>query len=249
MGAGPQKSSMVGRNEDAPITGFRQCVQQRANDVLIDGFQGFHFGIGLAFVRRLVRRLNVDANQVVVLQGGDGRTALGGIIGVEISRGSRHVDAFPAEQHADAANQIHGADDCPSLPYIFANGCNCGARPWPHSQICVAARLPFATRCRLTGWSASTARLRSIRTRNSRSCPAPWANVGGSADPECRAVVGFSFVPRTAPRCRRPEYQHISVADARVELNPSPEFSHSAERVLNRLIERPASSRNRCDRP
>src|SRR2546423_463241 len=66
-------------------------------------------------VRCLVRRLNVDADEIVRLQRLDAVTALRGVVGVEVTGRPRHVDALPAQQDADAAHQIDGAEDRPAL--------------------------------------------------------------------------------------------------------------------------------------
>ncbi len=60
---------------------------------------------------RLVRRLDMHPDEVVVRKRGDRRASLGGIVGVEIARGARHVDHVEAGQTADAAYQVDGSDD------------------------------------------------------------------------------------------------------------------------------------------
>ena len=121
----------------------------------IDFLQRLHLRIRPALVRCLVRRFDVDADQIVVRQCGDGGAALGGVIGIEIARRAGHVDALPAEQHADAAHQIDGADDRPASCRISRRTVSSdGARPWPQSQICVARACPFARRARFIGMIA-----------------------------------------------------------------------------------------------
>ena len=67
-------------------------------------------------MRRLVRGFDVDAHEVEILQRGDPGAALGGVIGVEVAGRPGHVDPRPAEQDADAADQIDGRDDRPARP-------------------------------------------------------------------------------------------------------------------------------------
>src|SRR5262249_41113125 len=89
--------------------------EQGADDVTVDLFEGFHLGVRPAFVRGFIGSLDVDAHQVVRSQGLYARSALGGVIRVEIAGRPRHVDAGPAEQDADAPDQVHGTYDGAAL--------------------------------------------------------------------------------------------------------------------------------------
>ena len=61
---GAQRRRMVGRDQD-PIVALRlQRRVQRADDVPVDFLQGFDFRRGVAFVRGLVGRLDVDADDI-----------------------------------------------------------------------------------------------------------------------------------------------------------------------------------------
>lgn len=70
--ARPQRGAMIGRNQNAPIAVLGKRFQQRADDVAVDFLQRLHFRICLALVRCLIRRLDVDADQIVLRQSGDG---------------------------------------------------------------------------------------------------------------------------------------------------------------------------------
>src|SRR5437016_4273350 len=56
----------------------------------------------------------------MVLERRDAVAALGAVVGVEVAGRTRHVDTFPTEEHADAADQVHGADDCTLLAVDLA---------------------------------------------------------------------------------------------------------------------------------
>src|SRR5438445_4488368 len=114
---------MIGRNEDTPVTVAWQGFQKRAHDVAIDFLERFHLGVRLAFMRRLVGRFNMNADEIVISQRRHGSAALGRVIGVEIAGGTGHVDAFPPKQDAHATDQIDGADDGAALAV------NLGERP------------------------------------------------------------------------------------------------------------------------
>ena len=80
----------------------------------------FTFSVGLALVRRLVRRLDVDAHEVERAERLDRVLPLGRVVGVEVAGRAGHVDAVPAEQHADAADQIDRGDDRPVVAVHLA---------------------------------------------------------------------------------------------------------------------------------
>ena len=56
--------------------------------------KGLELLFNLAFVRGLVGRLDMDANQIMIRQSGDGGSAFGRIIRVEITGRAGHIDAF-----------------------------------------------------------------------------------------------------------------------------------------------------------
>ena len=80
---------MVGRDENAILAVLLQRLMERADNVPVDLFQGLDLGGRVAFVRGLVGRLDVNADQVHVLEGLDRVTALGGVVGVEVAGGAR----------------------------------------------------------------------------------------------------------------------------------------------------------------
>lgn len=57
---------------------FGQRLQPGADDVAVDCLQRRDFRISPPLVRRFVRRLDVDADQVELRQNGDGGATLGG---------------------------------------------------------------------------------------------------------------------------------------------------------------------------
>src|SRR5262249_7872936 len=94
---------------------LRKRRQERADDVPIDVFESFHLGVDLALMRRFIRGLDMNADEIVIRQRRDAVAALGGIVGVEIAGGTGHVDPLPAQKYADAPDQVHGADDGAAL--------------------------------------------------------------------------------------------------------------------------------------
>ncbi len=88
-------------------------ASERADDVAVDPLQGLDLGVGPPFVAGLVGGLDVDADDVVVVQGRDARPALGRVIGVEIAGRPLDVDPVPPREHPDPSDQVDGRDDRP----------------------------------------------------------------------------------------------------------------------------------------
>ena len=90
---------------------------QWADDVLIDLFQSLHFFVGSSLVRGFIRGLDMNHDQIghIILQGFDGRPSFGRIVRVEISRCPIHFDHGPAEQPAEAAQEIDSGNHGTSL--------------------------------------------------------------------------------------------------------------------------------------
>ncbi len=108
---------MIGRNQNAIVAPPTQRLVERTDDVPVDLFERFHFHGRVALVRRLVGRLDVDANQIDLVEGGDGIAAFSGIIGVEIAGGARHFDPPPADERRQPAQQIDAGNHGP-LPAV-----------------------------------------------------------------------------------------------------------------------------------
>ena len=60
-------------------------------------------------MRCFVGRFDVDADKIVVGQRGDTRSALRVVIRVEVASCAEDIDPSPAEEYADATNEIDGA--------------------------------------------------------------------------------------------------------------------------------------------
>ena len=95
----------------------------------------------VALVSGLVRRLDVDEDEVEVLEGGERGARLGGVVGVEVAGGAGHVEHLHAGAAADAAHEVDGGDDGAAQSALLgeASGTR-GAVPWPQSQISVPGR-------------------------------------------------------------------------------------------------------------
>ena len=97
---------MVRLDQEAEVADGGECGEQWADNVLVDALECQHFFAGLAFMTGLVGSLDVDTDEVIARQDGDRGTTFGGIVSVKVAGRSGHVDPRPAEQRADAADQI-----------------------------------------------------------------------------------------------------------------------------------------------
>ncbi len=92
-----------------------QGLKKRADDVPVDLLQRLHLFLGLPLVGGFVRRLNMDADDVVIFQCCHAITSLGGIVGIQITGRSGNVDALPAQKNSHPAHEVHGTKDGPPL--------------------------------------------------------------------------------------------------------------------------------------
>ncbi len=107
---------MVGADQDTEIALVLKRLVKRAHDVTVDLLQRLHLGLAIPFVRGFVGGLHMHANNVGVIQGIDGVTPLGGVIGVGIAGGARDFDPLPTQQGRESAEQIHGGNHGPPQP-------------------------------------------------------------------------------------------------------------------------------------
>ena len=87
----------------------------------------------------------------MLLQGLDGISPLGGIVGIEVTRSAGHVDSSPTDQFGQAAEQIDGGDHRAANAVKLFERLQLGELPWPHSQTFVTGSLPAFRRAWLTG--------------------------------------------------------------------------------------------------
>ena len=59
---------MIRHQQRAPILSVRHASEHRSNHFLVEIFDGLDFFLDIAHVARLVRCLDVDENEVVILQ-------------------------------------------------------------------------------------------------------------------------------------------------------------------------------------
>ena len=62
---------------------------------LHDLFERLDLFFDFAFMRSLVGRFDMHANQIMIRQSGDGGPALGGVVRVKVTGGARHIDSSP----------------------------------------------------------------------------------------------------------------------------------------------------------
>ena len=74
--------------------------------MLIDLFQRSNLFISPTFVRSLIWCFDMHADQIESAECFHTKTPLGGVIRIEIACRARNIDAVPAEEDANAANQI-----------------------------------------------------------------------------------------------------------------------------------------------
>ena len=152
MGPRPQRRAMIGRDEQiasrrsgaAPPATGRRCAGRSLPGPLPWRRPGLR-----ATPRPALRRERKPGRDPPAPRR---RSALGGVVGVEIAGGAGHVDALPAEQHADAAHQIDGADDRALLAVNLGERPKRGARPGPRARSAWPASCPRWRRAPLTGW-------------------------------------------------------------------------------------------------
>ncbi len=174
VGPRPEQRGMVGRDQDAAVAVGFERLEERADDVAVDPLERLDLGVGSPLVARLVGGLDVNADEVVILQGLDRRT--------DPWRRSRYRDspsrparrsgpsrrASPTPRTRSTAEMIAPLSPCRSLKRGRA-----GALPCPQSQIGVGRRLAQQPAgAWLTGWSFTTAVPAFIRSR-STSDPVP----------------------------------------------------------------------------
>ena len=155
-------------------------LAERADDLAVDPLQGLDLGVGPALVAGLVGGLDVDADEVVILQGGDPGTALGGVVGVEVAGGRRGRRSGPSRRASPTPRTRSTAEMiAPFSPCRSGNSGATGALPWPQSQIALAGRLPAASRARLTGWSRTTSAPASHQLAEQLGAGAPREVIDG----------------------------------------------------------------------
>ena len=101
---------MIRRDEDAVLAAGLERLVDRGHDVAVDLLEGLDLRLRVAFMRRLVGRLDVDADQVHFGQRRHGAAPLGRVVGVGVAGCARHLDPLPTQQRGQPAEQIDGSD-------------------------------------------------------------------------------------------------------------------------------------------
>jgi len=95
-----------GEDHDAPLGVFFEGIEDRADDVLVDLGDGFYLFVAAAFVRGFVGRFDVDAHDIVFVEGVNRGTAFGGS---SRCRGSLVAPATSMRSPADEGGDTRGA--------------------------------------------------------------------------------------------------------------------------------------------
>ena len=141
VGLGPQECRVVGRDQDSIISIRLQRFVQRFDDFLVDLFEGFDLGFGPSFVAGFIGRLDVNANQVVGLQGFDPVASFRRIVRIKVSRGTRHVDPCPAREQADTPHKVDCRHHRPFQSMKFGECGKAGRFALPPEPDCIRGTL------------------------------------------------------------------------------------------------------------
>ena len=87
---------MIRSNQDAALAKIGNPFTNRANDVSVDVFQSTYFGYHIAVVGRFIRRLDVHVYQVAPIQGFQRVSSFAGIVRIDVTGYTRHLDNFQA---------------------------------------------------------------------------------------------------------------------------------------------------------
>ena len=110
MGLGRDKCRMVGADEDAMLRHAGQEIGERLHDLGIDLLDRLHLLDCITLMARLVRCLDMHADEIGRGQFRDRRPALRGVVGVEIAGGTLHLQPLPAGERGQPAEQVDGRD-------------------------------------------------------------------------------------------------------------------------------------------
>lgn len=105
------RRGVIGGDQDSPFVEGAEFVEDGADDVLVDLLEGFDFCGGVAEVARFVGGLDVDNDEIVVVEGGDGGGTFARVVRVQKAGCSFDVEHGHADSFGEAANEIDGGDD------------------------------------------------------------------------------------------------------------------------------------------
>ena len=92
------RGRVIGQQQAFPVAACPQFVQHRADDVVVDFFDGLYFGKGIPVVPGFVRSFDVDAHQVKTVERFDGPQTLGMVIGVQVAGSAFDFENRPSDQ-------------------------------------------------------------------------------------------------------------------------------------------------------
>ena len=92
MGHAGNRSRMVGKNEQTIVSQGGKTVDDGADHQLVEGLDRPDLVFEAAGVCRLVRRLDVQVDEIAALKGAKGVFGLAAVVGVEIAGGAGDLD-------------------------------------------------------------------------------------------------------------------------------------------------------------
>ena len=112
------RGEVVHGDDDAKIAaGGPEGADDRADDPMVEVLDRLDLGLGRTLVTGLVRRLEMDEDEVLaVCQGGDGRLRLALVVGVEIAGRPGDVDHRQPGDDPQSLQQVDGADHAAADP-------------------------------------------------------------------------------------------------------------------------------------
>ena len=116
VGADFDGCGMIGQNGNADgLIHQSDCLDDGLDEALVEVIDGEKLELKVAIVASLVGGFYVQEDEVVVLQGINGRLRFAFVVGVGKSCGPLHVDDFQAGIMSDAANEVDGRNDAATL--------------------------------------------------------------------------------------------------------------------------------------
>ena len=110
MGLRRDEGWVIGADEDAMLRHAGQKLSDRFHDLDVDLLDRLHLFHRIALMARLVRSLDMHADEIGRGQFCDRRPALRGVVGIEIAGSTGHLQPLPAGERRQPTEQIDRRD-------------------------------------------------------------------------------------------------------------------------------------------